>query len=199
MTDLLLDALPEVWEGRAIDWDFRPMVWLSNQYLRKQPEKDPERFLREAFRRFYREPVLPRQAEDAFASMLRFYAGGTPEPDMHGSGGSASGEIAFDYACDADYIVAAFQQAYGIDLTTARVHWWRFRALFRALPEETVLRKIMDIRTTDTSVMEGRMRQECERRKELFALPDALKGGTRIVSVQDHNAAFLARFKHREA
>ena len=35
MADLLLDALPTAWEGRAIDWDFRPMVWLSNQYLRK--------------------------------------------------------------------------------------------------------------------------------------------------------------------
>lgn len=199
MADLLLDPLPTAWEGRAIDWDFRPMVWLSNQYLRKKPEQDPAGFLVEAFRRFYREPVPAAQVEDAFAAMLRFYAGGTPDRETRSSGGSGSGEVTFDYAYDADYIVAAFQQAYCIDLTAERLHWWRFRALFLGLPEETTMRKILDIRATDTSGMEGRMRQEYEQRKEVFALPNTLKGGTRIVSVQDHNAAFLARFQHRKA
>ena len=56
---------------------------------------------------------------------------------------------AFDYQCDAGYIVAAFQQAYGIDLTRERVHWFRFRALFAALPEETLMAKIMSWRTMD--------------------------------------------------
>ena len=44
-----------------------------------------------------------------------------------------------DYRCDADYIVGAFQQAYGIDLTADKVHWWRFKALLHALPPETPL------------------------------------------------------------
>ena len=112
MADLLLDPLPTAWEGRAIDGDFRPRVWLSNQYLRKKPEQDPAGFLVEAFRRFYREPVPAAQVEDAFAAMLRFYAGGTPDRETRSSGGSGSGEVTFDYAYDADYIVAAFQQAY---------------------------------------------------------------------------------------
>ena len=42
MADLLLDPLPTEWAGRAIRWDFRPMVWLSNQYLRGRADTDPE-------------------------------------------------------------------------------------------------------------------------------------------------------------
>ena len=40
MADILLEPLPTEWEGRAIDPDFRPMVWLSNQYQRKREKKD---------------------------------------------------------------------------------------------------------------------------------------------------------------
>ena len=76
------------------------------------------------------------------------------------------------------------------------MHWWRFRALFRALPEETLMAKILSWRTMDTSDMEGRQRQRYEDLKEAFALPKELKGGTRIVTVADHNAAFYARFHH---
>lgn len=194
MIDLLLTPLPDVWEGRRIDPDFRPMVWLSNQGLRKQYETEPDIFFREAFRRFYRDPVPLAEAEDALQSMLRFYAAPMPEQGGRGSG-SGSGEVAYDFAYDSGYIAAAFQQAYRIDLTVERVHWWRFRALFAALPEETLMRKIMTLRQTDTSEMEPRERQQYEDRKEAFALPRALKGGSRIVSVEDHDAAFLARFQ----
>lgn len=194
MIDLLLTPLPDVWEGRRIDPDFRPMVWLSNQCLRHGMDEDPNGMVYEAFRRFYRDPVPPAEAEDALQSMLRFYTAGTPDSGGRGSG-SGSGEVSYDFAYDSGYILAAFQQAYHIDLTVERMHWWRFRALFAALPEETLMRKIMTLRQTDTSGMEPRERQQYEDRKEAFALPRALKGGPRIVSVEDHDAAFLARFQ----
>lgn len=40
---------------------------------------------------------------------------------------------AYSFHTDADAIIAAFQREYGIDLTTARLHWWRFSALLRGL------------------------------------------------------------------
>lgn len=65
----------------------------------------------------------------------------TPRP----SGSSA--DRAFDYILDGDYIVAAFQQAYCIDLTVCEyMHWHRFTALMNGLPEETKLAKIMEYR-----------------------------------------------------
>ena len=154
MADILLEPLPTEWEGRAIDPDFRPMVWLSNQYQRKREKKDT------------------------------------------GGKGSGSGEIAMDFACDADYLTAAFQQAYHIDLTAEHIHWWRFLALLRGLPEETTMAKIMSWRTMDTSGMEGRQRQQYEDLKETFALPKELRHTRTAVTVADHNAAFLQRLRH---
>lgn len=81
MADILLEPLPTEWEGRAIDPDFRPMVWLSNQYQRKREKKDTIALAREAFRRFYREPIPPQLAPEAYESLLRFYHGAT-RPDV---------------------------------------------------------------------------------------------------------------------
>ncbi len=104
---------------------------------------------------------------------------------------------AFDYQCDAGYIVAAFQQAYGIDLTRERVHWFRFRALFAALPEETLMAKIMSWRTMDLSEYKGSMRAHYADLQERFCPAcRAERGAARVVSVEEHDAAFLARFRH---
>lgn len=108
MADILLEPLPAEWEGRAIDPDFRPMVWLSNQYQRRREKKDTLAFAQEAFRRFYREPIPPQLAPEAYESLLRFYHGADP-PGRSGGKGSGSGELAMDFACDADYLTAAFQ------------------------------------------------------------------------------------------
>ena len=75
--------------------------------------------------------------------------------------------------------MAAFQQAYGIDLTREKVHWFRFRALFAALPEETLMAKIMSWRTMDLSEYEGSMRDRYADLQERFALPAELREGCR--------------------
>lgn len=54
---------------------------------------------------------------------------------------------ALDYVLDGDYIVAAFQQAYGIDLTSCEMHWHLFKALMAGLPDSTKLAQIMGYRT----------------------------------------------------
>ena len=119
-------------------------------------------------------------------------AGASDQPDS-----TPASPPAFDYQCDAGYIVAAFQQAYGIDLTREKVHWFRFRALFAALPEDTLMAKIMSWRTMDLSEYEGSMRAHYADLQERFALPAELRGGAaRVVSVEEHDAAFLARFRH---
>ena len=51
-----------------------------------------------------------------------------------------------DYDIDANYIFAAFLQAYGIDLIETDLHWHKFQALIDALPEQTMMTKIMQYR-----------------------------------------------------
>ena len=58
------------------------------------------------------------------------------------------GDRLLDLVLDGDYVVAAYQQAYGIDLTDPGLdmHWHRFLALLRGLPGDTVLAEAMRMR-----------------------------------------------------
>lgn len=201
MSDLLTEALPTVWHGQAIDPDFRHMVWLCNTYRRGAGD-DPLALACRAIRRFYREPgpllETAQACSEWYQHLIEFYQAG--ETATEGSSARSSGAAAtlpFDYHCDAAYIIAGFQRLYGIDLTCEKVHWFRFRALFAALPEDTLMAKIMSWRTMDLSEYEGSMRDRYADLQERFALPPELRGGAaRVVSVEEHDAAFLARFRH---
>ena len=195
MADLLTATLPTVWQGRRIDPDFRYMVRLSSAYAHGELDGDHPETALAIMAQFYREPVLQEQSVAAYSSMIDFYRAG--EQALGGSDDGPSepaASPAFDYRCDAPYIVAAFQQAYGIDLTADKVHWWRFKALLHALPPETPLGKIVEIRGKDTSDMDRADRDYYETLKERFALPDGLKGVKRNETLQEHEDAFLDRF-----
>ncbi|WP_423710368.1 Gp15 family bacteriophage protein [Latilactobacillus curvatus] len=55
------------------------------------------------------------------------------------------------FLLDAKYIYAAFMQAYSIDLIEQQgsLHWAKFSALINALPDNTLMRQIIDIRKTN--------------------------------------------------
>lgn len=91
----------------------------------------------------FKEPVVPVGTEWTRA-VIGFYASEVATP----KGSKRGGARAVDYVLDGDYIVAAFQQAYGIDLTdqALEMHWHRFLALFRGLPEDTTMSRIMGYR-----------------------------------------------------
>ena len=199
MTDLLTDALPTVWHGRRIDPDFRHMVRLSSAYSHGEVEADPVGFARQLCQQFYTGIYIPRVFVELWQGVIDFYLAGeqAAEPAAAKPASRPDTGPAFDYRCDAPYIVAAFQQAYGIDLTTEKLHWFRFRALFAALPEDTLMAKIMGWRSADLNDYEGSMREHYAALKERFALPAALRGGAAVAqTVAEHDAAFLARFRH---
>lgn len=84
------------------------------------------------------------------------------------------GTRALDYVQDGDYIVAAFQQAYGIDLTSCEyMHWHRFNALIIGLPDETRLAKIMGYRTWRKS--DKKYEDEMKEAKSRWALPERVE------------------------
>jgi hypothetical protein len=199
MTDLLTDALPTVWHGRRIDPDFRHMVRLPAAYSHGEVEADPEAFARQLCQQFYTGIHIPRVFVELWQGVIDFYLAGeqAAEPAAAKPASRPDTGPAFDYRCDAPYIVAAFQQAYGIDLTTEKMHWFRFRALFAALPEDTLMAKIMGWRSADLADYEGSMREHYAALKERFALPASLRGGAAVAqTVAEHDAAFLARFRH---
>ncbi len=48
---------------------------------------------------------------------------------------AGGGPRTLDLILDGDYVVGAFRQAYGVDLTVERMHWHVFLALLRSLPD----------------------------------------------------------------
>lgn len=78
----------------------------------------------------------------------------------------------YSFEHDDAYIYAAFLQYYGIDLTTTDMHWWKFRALFRALPDDCPFVKIMGYRTARiTSKMSDGEKEFLRKMKRIYRLP----------------------------
>lgn len=85
----------------------------------------------------------------------------------------------FSFSQDAEYIYAAFQQTYGIDLLAeqGQMHWLRFMALFNGLPDDTIFRQIVELRAKDPSeIKDKKERDRLIRQQQQFALKDLEEG-----------------------
>lgn len=111
-----------------------------------------------------------QEALDAIMWFYRCGADETEDPDEGGTGRRK--DPAFAYEHDAPYIYAAFVEAYGIDLTKNRLHWWQFRALFLGLPETVLFYKIMGYRTMEIPAkMPKAQKRYYQRMKRIYRLP----------------------------
>lgn len=94
----------------------------------------------------------------------------SPNPTPRGTGPRE--ETAYDLVKDGELIVAAFMQAYRIDLTAAALdlHWHLFKALFAGLPSDTKMMRVIGWRTwkKDTRKIESIMAEL----KRAWSLPD---------------------------
>lgn len=115
------------------------------------------------------------QTKEALDAMLQFYAGASTE-NQTGSGGNVQ---AYDFERDSEYIFSAFLDSYGIDLTTAKLHWWRFKALFKSLPENCQMCKIMMYRTIDLKKVPKEQRKFYREMKARYALKSGNHTGYR--------------------
>ncbi|MEA1855585.1 Gp15 family bacteriophage protein [Cytobacillus sp. OWB-43] len=57
-------------------------------------------------------------------------------------------EQLIDLSIDAEFIYASFQQAYGVNLykEQGKLHWHEFQSLLNGLPDETIMKRIIQIR-----------------------------------------------------
>lgn len=114
--------------------------------------------------------------DEAISRMVWFYRCGADPAETTGASadGDTDSDPPFSYEHDADYIYSAFMQAYGLDLARHPLHWWQFRALFRSLPEDTQLVKIIGYRTMKLPAkMSKEQRQHYEKLKRVYALPQS--------------------------
>lgn len=80
----------------------------------------------------------------------------------------------YSYEFDDIYIYSAFLQQYNIDLQDIEyLHWWKFKALFDGLNENTEIVKIMGYRSVNLSqIKDTEKRNYYKKMKRLYAIPD---------------------------
>lgn len=90
--------------------------------------------------------------------------------------GVDNNEIDMDFNEDMDYIDASFMSDYRIDLTTEKMHWWKFYNLLEGLSNSElgnccVLNRVRNLRTFDLSqIKDNKERERLAKAKEMVAL-----------------------------
>lgn len=82
------------------------------------------------------------------------------------------GGAQYSYTEDADYIYAAFMQAYGIDLIDqqGKLHWAKFKALLNGLPSDTTFSNILQIRGWSPAKDKEKRNAQMQRLQKVYKL-----------------------------
>ncbi len=110
----------------------------------------PDAVAAEAFVQLFRreEKAMDGDPAAALAAVWRFYT----MADAMEEGGSfwearqGKERDVVDFVADEDWLTASFRQAYGMELFTARLHWWEFLMLLTGLPADTPLMEAVRVR-----------------------------------------------------
>lgn len=170
MYNILLDILPQhTSTGLAIRTDFRESI--KFELLMQDNKLNEVDKLAIALNLYYYEE--PQDIEQAIKEILWFYRCGKEIKTSQKKEIKKQKQI-YSYEFDADYIYSAFMQQYKIDLNRIKyMHWWKFKALFEGLTEETQIVKIMGYRAMDLSqIKDKEEKKRYKKLQKLYALPD---------------------------
>lgn len=137
-----------------INTDFRFMISFETKMrgIETLPSEEQEKILLQALVNFCpaffeRNKVNEDDITLLSRRMLWFYSCGRKNYHKIGNGSSGHMHQIYSYEYDDEYIYGAFYEQYRIDLSTAKLHWWKFRALFISLKSDTQFEQIKAYRT----------------------------------------------------
>lgn len=144
---------------------------------------------------------IPENLDEAVDRMVEFYACDSGNEQKNGN---TKGGRQYDFDMDADVLLASFLSAYGVDLTTEKMHWWTFRRLMMNLPADSPFMQRVRYRVADTKKMTGEERKHYKKMQRLYAIKKNKTGG---MTVEERDAALLekvrrlqeAQAKHEES
>ena len=174
--NILIDALPETItvSGKVfpIHSDFRTGI-LFEQLIADKAIGNKKKLT--CMLRLYLDDI-PADTDEAINQIILFYQCGKQQRKPTKTKSKKIQSEVYDFDEDDGYIYAAFLEQYGIDLNDIEyMHWWKFRALFRALKADCEIVKIMGYRSVDLSkVKDKNERSRLSRLKDLYALPNAM-------------------------
>ncbi|MHB7978932.1 hypothetical protein CF067_00890 [Clostridium sporogenes] len=170
--NLLIDLVPTTIEIEDVEYeinsDFRTSILF--ELLMQDNELSEEDKIMQALQLYY--PVIPSNINEAVEQMLWFYRCGKDIISSKGTGKGKSTQI-YNFEYDDDYIYSAFLDQYRIDLQDIEyLHWWKFKAMFKALKEDNEIVKIMGYRSMDLSKIKDKEEKNYYRKmQELYKIP----------------------------
>lgn len=197
MNILLMNGLPEEYEGIPISADFRNMIQVD-LILHDTESNETEKTIA-ALRQLY--PEIPKDAHKAVEGLVWFFTRGNAPSGGKDTPTKKTPKKAFSFEQDAPLIYAAFYATYGISLTTVDfLHWWEFMALFEGLPETTLIQRVIYWRTADVAGMTKQERKQVIKMRGIFALKDTEKAALNVEELNQQTKDRVARrFAEAEA
>ena len=172
--NILLDKLPQYAKnGLKLRTDFRESI--KFELLMQDNTLDEKSKIEMALNLYYYDLSKITNIENAINNIIWFYRGGKSEKKVDDKKENSNEEIKqiYSYEFDAEYIYSSFMEQYKIDLNTSHMHWWKFKALFEGLNENTQIVKIMGYRAIDLGkIKDKEEKTRYKKLKKLYALPD---------------------------
>lgn len=172
--NVLLDRLPQYTpNGFKIRTDFRESIKFE---LLMQDNKITEKEkIMLTLKLYYYDISKIKDIKLAIDEILWFYRCGKEIQEQKKSKKEeARIEQIYSYEFDDEYIYGAFIEQYKINLNSIKyLHWWKFKALFNCLNENTQFVKIMGYRAMDLSKIKDKdMKKHYKKMQTIYALPD---------------------------
>lgn len=172
MFNVLLDPLPDEWNGYKIDTDFQTGIQIS-QCMTDEEFTIRERFYTASALLFLEEyPTDYKELTDAISWFLNGWREKIePRSGTKGSKALKKKEIpSMDFDVDQWRIYAAFLSQYRIDLNTEQLHFWVFMGLLANL-EECVFTNVVKIREQKIDPkMSKEEKKQLKEAKEVFKI-----------------------------
>lgn len=152
-------------EECPIKYDFR--TWLKFAQMTSAADIGIDEVLDIIGLIFYK---VPPDFNEMWQAVTKFY---NPQEYQSATRSEGNAKRIYDFESDAGLIYAAFMQQYNIDLTTAELHWWQFKALFDSLGEDTQFVKVLQYRSVNLSEIKDKKQKDFYRKMQrTYMLPD---------------------------
>lgn len=171
--NILIDIVPTVVCIDGIEYeinsDFRTSI-LFELMMQDTELTDKDKIIN-ALELYY--PIIPDNSEKAIKAIMWFYRCGKDIVESNGKSKGKSVTQIYSYEYDDDYIYSAFLDQYGVDLQDIEyLHWWKFKAMFKALKEDNMIVKIMGYRSVDLSkIKDKEQRNHYKTMKDFYKIP----------------------------
>lgn len=187
MFNVLLDELPQEWEGYPIDTSFRTGIQIM-QCLQDEEFEQDERIMCALCLLF---PDVNKRPDIIKAQeTLEWYLTEFNHDNHKKKNGTAK---AFDFDTDQWRIYSAFLKQYRIDLNTVDMHWFVFMGLLSNL-DECAFTRVIDVRTKKINPKDSKeVKKAIAEAKEVYRLGE-IKQKELTTEEKERDKAALEQF-----